>query len=310
MPVHCPNRRPADDERRCLLSGASGYLGTRIKEKLIAEGWQVRELSRNVQAGSDAIPFQLGRPINPESLRNYYALIHCAYDFTRIGWTDIYAVNVQGSEFLLRAAQQAGVKCLVFISTMSAFDGCRSLYGKGKLEVERITHSLGGWVIRPGLVHGDNPGGMLGRLVGSVKRSRIVPIPGKGTQPMYLAHEADIAESVLQCIRGEKRTCVTPVTVAHEQPWTFRSVLAAVGRAMDRDVVLLSIPWQLMWAALRLAEAMRMPIGFRSDSLVSLVYLNSTPTLNALEVLGVRCRPFLPSLMRITTDETGYNRQT
>jgi nucleoside-diphosphate-sugar epimerase len=297
MPATPPNQPSSEDGRRCLLSGASGYLGGRIKEKLVAEGWQVIALSRNAKAGSDAIRFELGEPIDPESLRNCAALIHCAYDFTRIGWKDVYAVNVQGSEFLLRAAQQAGVKRLVFISTISAFDGCRSLYGKGKLEVERITHSLEGWVIRPGLVYGDNPGGMLGRLVGSVKRSRIIPIPGKGTQLMYLAHEADVAESVLQCIRGKRSACETSVTVAHEQPWSFRSILLAIGRAMGRDLVLLPIPWRLIWAPLRLAEALSMPIGFRSDSLVSLVNQNSNPTLNAFEVLGVRCRPFQPSLI-------------
>ena len=291
-----PNRPSGEERRRCLLSGASGYLGGRIKEKLITEGWQVIELSRNAKAGSNTILFQLGKPIDPESLRNCAALIHCAYDFTRIDWKDIYSVNVQGSEFLLRAAQQAGVKRLVFISTISAYDGCGSLYGKGKLEVERIAHSLGGWVIRPGLVHGDTPGGMLGRLVWSVKRSRIIPIPGKGTQLMYLAHEADIAESVLRCIGNEKRASQKPITVAHEQAWPFRSLLLAIGRAMHRNIVLLPIPWRLMWAALRFAEMLRIPIGFRSDSLISLINQNSKPTLNAFEVLGVRCRPFQPSL--------------
>jgi hypothetical protein len=130
-----------------------------------------------------------------------------------------------------------------------------------------------------------------------VKRSRIIPIPGKGTQPQYLAHEEDVAESVLQCIRCERSVCQIPVTVAHEQPWSFQSILLAVARAMNRDVVLLPIPWQLMWAALRLTEALNMPVGFRSDSLVSLMNQDSNSNLNAFEVLGVRCRPFQPNLI-------------
>jgi nucleoside-diphosphate-sugar epimerase len=287
-----PNQAPREDRRRCLLSGASGYLGNRIKEKLIAEGWQVIELSRKANAGPNAMRFELGEPINPESLQNCGALIHCAYDFTRIGWKEIYAINVQGSEFLLRAARQAGVKRLVFISTISAFDGCRSLYGKGKLEVERITHSLGGWVLRPGLVYGEKPGGMLGRLVGSVRHWRIIPIPGNGRQSMYVVHEADIAQAVLQCISFESPPVEIPVTLAHEEPWSFRAILRAIGDAMDRDVILLPIPWRLIWAGLRLAESTRMRVRFRSDSLVSLLNQNPKPLLNAFDVLGVRCRPF------------------
>ena len=49
---------PFEEYRRsCLLSGASGYLGGRIKEKLVAAGWRVIELSRNpnVKEGSCAI---------------------------------------------------------------------------------------------------------------------------------------------------------------------------------------------------------------------------------------------------------------
>jgi nucleoside-diphosphate-sugar epimerase len=292
-----PKQPPGKDRRRCLLSGAGGYVGSRIKEKLTAEGWQVIELSRKPDANSNAIRFQLGGPISSESLVNCAALIHCAYDFTGIDWKDIYEINVRGSEVLLRAAEQAGVKRLVFISTTSAFDGCQSLYGKGKLEVERVTHSLGGWVIRPGLVYGERPGGMLGRLVGSVKRSRVIPIPGRGTQLMYLAHEADVAEAVLECIRGERSACATSITVAHEEPWTLRSMVLAIACAINRDVVFLPIPWRLMWAGLRLTEALSMPVGFRSDSLVSLVNQNSNPILNAFEVLGVKCRPFQPRLI-------------
>ena len=285
-----------DDRRRCLLSGATGYVGSRIKENLVAEGWEVIELSRSANVSAHAIRFRLGQPVDPNIFRKYAALIHCAYDFDTIGWKDIYAINVRGSELLLRAAREAGVRRLVFISTISAFDGCLSLYGKGKLEVERITHSLQGWVIRPGLVHGDRPGGVFGRLVESVRRSRILPVPGTGMQPMYLVHEADLAEAVLQCIRGENRACETPVTVAHEQPWSFRSLLLAIGRAMDREIVFLSVPWRLMWAGLRLAEALKIPVGFRADSLVSLVSQNSKPTLNAFRILGVSCRPFRPDL--------------
>ena len=76
--------------------------------------------------------FKLGEPIDPQALKNCRALIHCAYDFSKVSWKDIYSTNVRGSELLLHAAQQAGVERLMFISTISAFTGCRSLYGKGE----------------------------------------------------------------------------------------------------------------------------------------------------------------------------------
>jgi hypothetical protein len=84
----------------------------------------------------------------------------------------------------------------------------------------------------------------------------------------------------------------TPVTVAHEQPWSLRDIILAIGRAHDRRPVLVPVPWWLVWTGLRTLEAVGAPIGMRSDSLVSLVYQNPTPALNAKEKLGVDCRAF------------------
>src|SRR6516162_10101375 len=100
MQMSFPSSRPPshEDGGRCLLSGATGYLGGRIKEKLTLEGWLVIDLARNPKADSKAIRFKLGEPIDPERLRNCTALIHCAYDFTKTSWKEIYSINVHGSE--------------------------------------------------------------------------------------------------------------------------------------------------------------------------------------------------------------------
>src|SRR5262249_44894364 len=148
----------------CLVSGAGGYLGSRAKAALQQRGWQVIDLTRKPQPGSPAIAFRLGEEVSSEDLKGARALIHCAYGFKLVSWERIHAVNVSGSEKLLRAAREAKVE-LVYISSISAFEGCRSLYGKAKLETEKIAHSLGAIVVRPGLIWGEPPGAMFGSLV-------------------------------------------------------------------------------------------------------------------------------------------------
>jgi nucleoside-diphosphate-sugar epimerase len=245
-------------------------------------------------SGKSFVPTRGRQSCRPDFLQGHWGLIHRAYDFSQLRWRDIFGVNVRGSEFLLRAAQQAGVRRIVFLSSISAFEGCRSLYGKGKLKVERLTQSLGGWIIRPGLVHGDKPGGIFGRLVENLRRSRVIPIPGSGLQTLHMVHEEDVVEAVLQCLLSQSRACLRPVTLAHEQPWSFRSMLLTTARALNRPVILVPVPWRIIWAGLRLAEALKIPIGFRSDSLISLVNQNPMPIFNAFEVLGIKCRPFRP----------------
>lgn len=281
--------------RRCLLTGASGYLGRQIKRRLTSDGWEVIELSRNSRPGSGARPFRLGASVDPAIFAGCQALVHCAYDFDQIAWEDIRAVNVRGSELLFQAARQAGIERLVFISTISAFHGCKSLYGKAKLEIERTVRALGGWVIRPGLIYGEDPGGMVGRLVAQVRRARLLPIPGSGAQLMYLVHQDDVAEAVSRAVTATPLQNAPPVTVAHGQPFTFCAILHELARALGRRVTLVPVPWRLMWLALRGAEICRLRLPLRSDSLVSLVNQDRAPVLNVREALGVECRPFDPA---------------
>ena len=52
----------------CLVTGASGYLGRRVKAALEQRGWRVVELTRNPKPGGGAVKFQLGEDVSPEIL--------------------------------------------------------------------------------------------------------------------------------------------------------------------------------------------------------------------------------------------------
>ena len=290
-----PNASADGGARSCLLTGANGYLGGVIAAALRSAGWRVTELVRTPTPGADAMEFHLGEPVEPAQLEGYDALVHCAYDQKALTWDEIVASNVHGSRALLRAAKDAGIANIVYISTISAFDGCTSRYGRGKLEVEETARELGAWIIRPGLVYGDAPGGAFGNLVDKVRASSTLPMPGSGGQLQVLVHEDDLAEAIRRCAAGERPVSAEPVTVAHPEPWTFRALLEEIAEALGRPVKLIPAPWQLMWLALRAAEMVKVPLGARSDSLISLNNQNPAPDLNAPEALGVECRPFAGS---------------
>jgi nucleoside-diphosphate-sugar epimerase len=279
----------ANAKPRCALTGASGYLGGIIARKLKASGWDVAPLSRRPGAGE--IHFALGEPIAADALVGCDALIHCAYDFGQIEWRDIERVNVKGSALLFRAAAEVRIPHMLHISTISAFDGCTSLYGRAKLLIEAEVQRLGACVIRPGLIYGPSPGAMFGRLVRQVRVSRFVPMPGDGRQAQYMVHEDDLAEAILRGLTKEPAPRA-PVTVANAAPIAFRDIILFIGARLAKRVTPIPTPWRLMWLGIRAAELMRIPLGLRSDSLISLVHQNVAPHFNAESELGVRCRPF------------------
>jgi nucleoside-diphosphate-sugar epimerase len=279
-------------QKRVAITGATGYVGSRIARMLEANGWQVVRLSRSRGDQSpDLIPFRLGDELDPHALTGCDALVHCAYDFRLVSPAEIHRVNVVGSSRLLQAAQRAEIGRMVFISSVSAFAGCRSVYGRTKLQTEQEMLTAGAWAIRPGLVWGEEPGGLFGTLKRTVRSASLLPYPAGTGLVQYLVHEADVAEAVCRCLERGATTGHGPVTVAHPRPWPLRELLTEIGRSQDRRLLLVPVPWRLAWLPLRVGDALGLPLRVHSDNLVSFVHQNRNPAFDALDRLGVTCRP-------------------
>ncbi|HEX4349809.1 MAG TPA: NAD-dependent epimerase/dehydratase family protein, partial [Verrucomicrobiae bacterium] len=89
----------------CAVTGSNGYVGSCFKNYFAASGWEVLELVRRPAPGGRMVKFQLGGDISPAALVGISALVHCAYDFKPLGWEEIHAVNVAGTEKLFQAAR-------------------------------------------------------------------------------------------------------------------------------------------------------------------------------------------------------------
>jgi nucleoside-diphosphate-sugar epimerase len=266
------------------ITGASGYVGSAIARAFRAHGWQVLELGRH-----GAPRFELGAE-NSVDWNGIDALVHCAWDFALKRREEIERVNVQGAVRLMEAAQKAGVRRGVFISSLSCFEGCRSLYGQGKLAAETEALRLGFAVVRPGLVYGDRPGGMMGALEKAVKASPVVPLIGDGSHPQYPVHEEDLAELVFALVQAEKPP-LQPIAAASGEAIPFRELLRRIAARHGRKPFFVPIPWPLILAGLKAMESVGLNPPFRSDSLTGFVFQNPKPDFSAAHQIS-SFRPF------------------
>jgi nucleoside-diphosphate-sugar epimerase len=280
------------DKKICAISGSNGYVGGCIKKYFAARGWEILELTRQPKPGMRGIKFQLDGEISPASFAGVNALVHCAYDFKPLRWGEICAVNIEGSLKLLWAARMAGVGKIIFISSISAYDGCRSLYGKAKLEIEKLALENGALVIRPGLVYGSGPGGMFGKLTAQVRQSSVIPMIGDGSQIQFLVHDEDLSAFIERYANSEIKIVSRILTAANEQPWAFNQLLLEIAHALGKKPRFIPLPWRLVWAALKAAELCGVKLDFRSDSLISLMYQNPKPDFSENSKAGLVCRPF------------------
>jgi len=278
-------------QKTCLITGAGGYLGSELSLHLRKSGWRVIGTSRNPD-NKNAIPFRLDGDLPSDALQGIDALVHCAYDFVPGSWDEIHRSNVLGTRNLLRAAKTAGVKTIVTISSISAFPGCRSLYGKAKLEMEKDTLAVEGIALRPGLIYGGSNRGMYGRLAGQVKAGRPIPLLVGSPCIQYLIHVQDLC-GVIEAILSTHVPSPNEIwTVAHPRPWPLRKLLEKIADIEGVKIRFIPVPWQFVWFALKCLESIGLKFGFKSDSVRSLAYQNPKPELGQPERAGLGIRDF------------------
>lgn len=239
----------------CAVTGASGYVGSRISAALEAAGWEVRPLGR-------ATGFRLGEV---PDLAGVDALVHAAWDFSARTRSEIERTNVDGSRRLLDAARG---RRIVFVSTLSAFPGARSLYGQAKLAVEQAARVVGGAVIRPGLVWSEDGGSLYASLR---KLARLPLLPTFTDRKLHPAHADDVAALVRLLL--DEPSSDEAIVAAARQPLTLAQIL----RAANPRLRTVPVPWRLVWVPLRALELAGLEPPFRSDSVLSLVSLDERP---------------------------------
>jgi nucleoside-diphosphate-sugar epimerase len=280
--------------RTCAVSGASGFVGQAMCRHFAAAGWRVIGLVRRpgtAPQGCEERVFALGEPLNSALLAGVDVLVHAAYDFSPRSWADICRVNVLGSEYLFDAATRAGIRHQIFISSMAAFEGCRSKYGLGKLAAEHAVRIRGGCVIRPGFIYGERNGGLAAKVVALAKALPIVPMIGGGHYPLYTCHIDDLSALIVH-LAGAEQHADGLLTAANGLPVTLRGLVeqAKMGAAPP---LIVPIPWRLVAASLWLAEAIGLRLSFRSDNVVSIVHANTAPDFTPLRNIPVSFRPFV-----------------
>ena len=287
-------------KHKCAVTGAGGYVGSRIVAYMRSHGWEVLKLSRSHrgQQQRESLPYSLEQGVSSDMLRDVDVLIHCAYDFQPTIKNDIWRINVEGAAQLFAAARQASVEKIVCISSISAYSGCRSLYGKAKLAIEDHALKAGGMVVRPGLVYGKKAGGMLGSLSRMVASSKVVPLIGNGSWMMYLAFEDDLCALIYRLCELDDNHKERVITAASSHGRPFRELLYDLARVHGNNPVFLRVPWRIVWTGLRFLETVGVQLGFRSDSVLSLVYPNPRPSFTHLQEVGMIFRDFSPALLK------------
>ena len=218
----------------CLITGATGFVGSHLAEACLAKGWAVRAL---VRAGSDTAALEkAGVSLLRGELTDAPALnagegvdivFHCAARVGDWGPIDEYrAVNVEGLRGLLEAVRGRPLARFVHFSSLGVYaardhhgtDETEPLpaahidgYTQSKVEAERLAltyqreHGVPVVVLRPGFIYGPRDRTILPKLVENL-RAGIVRYLGTGEQALNTIYVANL-------VGGAIRAAETPGVV-------------------------------------------------------------------------------------------------
>lgn len=273
------------------ITGANGYIGSYFKNFLADKGHAIYTLGRAQVESAQFIYFDLAKPNISADLAHIDVLIHCAYDFSLTDFAKIHAVNIEGSIALFKQAHAAGVKKIINISSISSFVDAISNYGRAKYAIELAARQFDVITVRPGLVFNKNLGGIMGAINKVIKKFPAAPLIGKGDQIFFPCHLDDLAQLIEHLIQHDVNPS-TPITGASENIITFKEMVKTMAALNQKKIMLVPLPFNLLFAGLKCAEILKINLGLRSDSLKYMKHYNQHPDFMPLRRTKILFRPF------------------
>jgi nucleoside-diphosphate-sugar epimerase len=309
-----------------LVTGASGFIGSHLAERLLAHGSTVRLLVRRRErvaalaaAGADV---HVGDLTDPASLRGSCAGIDIVYHagawlgtpYTR---NAAWAANVAGTESIVAEARRSGVRRVVHLSSIAVYGPVRSgtvteaaplwkgveLYGDSKIgaeETARAGTQEGPELVitRPGMVYGPRSRGWTIRLIKWIDERRPAIVAGGHgyARPIFIEN---LLDALVLCARrpvaGEAFTLI-------DANVRWRDYLDQYARMTGKQVRSVSYfaSWQIALTDEMRALLTRRPPRVRRAALGYAVSHALFSTEKAQRLLGWTPRYSMPEAMTIT----------
>jgi uncharacterized protein YbjT (DUF2867 family) len=144
---------------RIAITGATGFIGSHLAQRLISEGHEVVSIARRHPSNrhDNFVSTDLSNVSRlVDAFKGCDAVAHCSGINREIGKQNYQRVHVEGTRNVVEAAKAIGVKKIVLMSFLRARPGCGSPYHESKWKAEEIVRNSGidYTVIKAGVVYG------------------------------------------------------------------------------------------------------------------------------------------------------------
>lgn len=305
------------------MTGANGFVGKALCERLLREDFTVvralRERPSMGMAGAiDVVVGDLAQPVHwDDALKGVHAVIHLAAHvhqprMSSSGQSPFFAVNAVASEHLARCATAAGVRKLVYASTVKVHGETTPIdrpfteahepapeddYGRSKWEAEQrlaevaVTGRLSLSILRPPLIYGPGVGANFQALIRLAATGWPLPLASIRNLRSLL-FVGNMVDAILACLRDET---VGPSTflLSDQEDVSTPDLLRRIRSALEQPPRLFPLPRAVLdlggrWLG-RGDQVHRLTQSLRVDSQRISASLGWRPPVGLQEGLALTC---------------------
>jgi nucleoside-diphosphate-sugar epimerase len=261
--------------RQALITGATGFVGSHLIERLIERGWLVRAFVRATSdtrlledLGVELATGDLTDAVSVESAaRGCEVVFHLAAATFERDEASYARSNEVGTRAVVEGSVEGGVRRLIYLSSYAAcgpsapgqprrqeeVPGPLTAYGRTKLAGEQavIEAGLAGLetvIVRAPAVYGPRDHALLSYF--KLVRWWLAPSPGGGERYLHLIYGPDLARA----LERAADSVVGIHAVADPQVHAWSDLVDEISRSVGRRPVKLRLPVSLVRVAARLTE--------------------------------------------------------
>lgn len=224
-----------------MVTGGSGFLGSHVLPRLVAQGHSVAALCRSrdsahkvEEQGARAVTGDLD---DPASLGAAFATCQGG------ALVNLAPLELDHAPALVAAAEEAALLRAVFISTTAIFttlDVPSKTWRIGAEEVIKAS-ALDWTIIRPTMIYGTVQDRNMVRLLRLLRHAPLVPLPGGGHRLQQPVHVDDLAAAIVVAL-GNPVAVRRDYDVAGDAALSLRQIVQEAAAAVGRRPRLLTVP--------------------------------------------------------------------
>jgi NADH dehydrogenase len=246
-----------------FLAGASGYVGLRVLQDLVAAGHDVVALVHSDRSADDIVRINRkvtvvkGDVSNPGDMLKAVSLgidvlIYLPGLLREFPGKSITfrSVHVDGVRNLLAAARQSGVTRWIQMSALGVGANSATGYYQTKWEAEQLVRASNiDWtILRPSLIFDDRPRkqhNFVDELAKAIKTAPFIPIIGDGTFLFQPVSVDDVSQTIVQSL-AKPETIGKTYEIGGMEKITYRELVLTIAHAMGTKKPPVRIPLWLM----------------------------------------------------------------